>query len=59
MTTQALEKTLLSMGVTLMDHIVVADGDYVSFAESGFLLKQRMFAQLRQKNQPEDSTDEI
>ena len=47
------------MGVTMMDHIVVADGDYVSFAESGFLLKQRMFAQLRQKNQPEDHTNEI
>lgn len=59
MTTQTLEKTLLSMGVTMMDHIVVADGDYVSFAESGFLLKQRMFAQLRQKNQPEDHTNEI
>jgi DNA repair protein RadC len=28
---------LEAIGVTLSDHIIVADGDYVSMAESGYL----------------------
>ena len=35
--TQELKKALQLMDVRLMDHIIVADGDYVSFAQSGYL----------------------
>ena len=34
---QELKKALQLMDVRLMDHIIVADGDYVSFAQSGYL----------------------
>lgn len=37
MFTQELKKALQLMEIRLMDHIVVADGDYVSFAQSGIL----------------------
>ncbi len=40
-----IERILESAGVSLEDHYVVSDGDYVSFYDSGFLLKQ--------KNRPE------
>lgn len=36
-TTRTLEKTLQSVSIELMDHIVIADGDYVSFSESCLL----------------------
>ena len=36
-TTRALSKALESVGVHLIDHIIVAEGDYVSLAESGIL----------------------
>ena len=35
--TQELKRALALMDVRLMDHIIVADGDYVSFAQSGYL----------------------
>ena len=35
--TQELKKALQLMDVRLMDHIIVADSDYVSFAQSGYL----------------------
>ena len=35
--TQELKHALQLMDIRLMDHIIVADGDYVSFAQSGFL----------------------
>ena len=37
MFTQELKKALQLMEIHLMDHIIVADGDYVSFAQSGYL----------------------
>ncbi|MBO4853708.1 MAG: RadC family protein [Oscillospiraceae bacterium] len=36
--TQQLETMLQGIGVRLMDHIIVADGDYVSMAQSGILM---------------------
>jgi DNA repair protein RadC len=36
-TTRTLGKVLRVMDIALLDHIVVASGDYVSMAESGFL----------------------
>ena len=35
--TMELKRALLLMDVRLMDHIIVADDDYVSFAQSGYL----------------------
>lgn len=35
--TSEVEKVLALFGIRLLDHIVVADGDYVSFRQSGFL----------------------
>ena len=35
--TQELKRALGLMEIKLMDHIIVADGDYVSFAQSGYL----------------------
>lgn len=35
--TQELRAALRLMDIHLMDHIIVADGDYVSFAQSGYL----------------------
>ena len=37
MFTQELKKALTLMDIRFMDHIIVADGDYVSFAQSGYL----------------------
>lgn len=37
--TRLLGQMLNTMGVRLLDHIIVADGDYVSMAQSGYLLK--------------------
>lgn len=37
MFTSELKRALQLMDIRLMDHIVVADGDYVSFAQSGLL----------------------
>ena len=37
MFTQELKHALQLMDIRLMDHIIVADGDYVSFAQSGYL----------------------
>ena len=37
MFTQELKQALELMDVRLMDHIIVAEGDYVSFAQSGYL----------------------
>ena len=34
-TTKRLHSVLTSMGITLADHIIVADGDFVSMADSG------------------------
>ena len=36
--TDRVKAALATIGVTLADHIIVADGDYVSMADSGFLL---------------------
>ena len=36
--TRQLENMLQSVGIRLMDHIIVADGDYVSMAQSGILM---------------------
>lgn len=36
-TTKKLITTLASMGITLADHIIVADGDFISLADSGLL----------------------
>ena len=36
-TTKKLKTTLASMGITLADHIIVADGDFISLADSGLL----------------------
>lgn len=36
-TTQKIKKALAPMDVALVDHIIVAGGDYVSLADSGFL----------------------
>lgn len=36
--TRQLESMLQGIGVRLMDHIIVADGDYVSMAQSGILM---------------------
>ena len=36
-TTRRVRSVLEAMGVQLMDHIIVADGDYVSLADSGQL----------------------
>lgn len=36
--TRQLETMLQGIGVRLMDHIIVADGDYVSMAQSGILM---------------------
>ena len=35
--TQELKKALKLMDIRLKDHIIVADGDYVSFAQSGYM----------------------
>ena len=35
--TDRVKTALATIGVTLADHIIVADGDYVSMADSGFL----------------------
>ena len=35
--TQELKRALELMEIRLMDHIIVAEGDYVSFAQSGYL----------------------
>ncbi len=35
--TQELKNALQLMEIRLMDHIIVADGDYVSFAQSGYM----------------------
>lgn len=36
-TTRMLEETLAQSGTRLIDHIIVADGDYMSLADSGFM----------------------
>ncbi len=36
-TTERVKAALETIGVTLVDHIIVADGDFVSMAESGYL----------------------
>ncbi|MEG1657876.1 MAG: DNA repair protein RadC [Oscillibacter sp.] len=36
-TTRQVKEALSTIGVPLIDHIIVADGDYVSLADSGFL----------------------
>ena len=36
-TTEQAKKALGTVGVRLADHIIVADGDFVSMAESGYL----------------------
>ena len=36
--TDRVKAALATIGVTLADHIIVADGDYVSMADSGFLM---------------------
>ena len=36
--TRQLQSMLRNMGIRLMDHIIVADGDYVSMADSGILM---------------------
>ena len=36
--TDRAKAALATIGVTLMDHIIVADGDYVSMADSGYIL---------------------
>jgi DNA repair protein RadC len=36
-TTQRLQQALAAVGVRLLDHIIVADGDFVSLADSGIL----------------------
>jgi len=38
LTTKSIRDALLPMGILLMDHIIVADQDYVSMARSGILL---------------------
>ena len=40
-TTRVIAKALASVGVHLIDHIIVADGDYVSLADSGILADLR------------------
>ena len=35
-TTRRIQEALAPVGITLMDHIIVADGDFVSLADSGF-----------------------
>ena len=37
-TTKSLRDALLPMGILLMDHIIVADREFVSMARSGVLL---------------------
>ena len=39
--TQRVEQVLNEVGIVLMDHFIVAEGDYVSMAQSGMLLRQR------------------
>ena len=41
-TTRKIEDILTGMGVVLLDHLLFADGDYVSFAESGYLKSDRL-----------------
>lgn len=36
-TTKLVSTALATVGVTLVDHIIVADGDYISMAESGLV----------------------
>ena len=36
-TTQRVKDALATIGVPLLDHIIVADGDFVSLSDSGFL----------------------
>ncbi len=36
-TTMQVKKALAMVGIELLDHIVVADGDYVSMMDSGML----------------------
>ena len=36
-TTDRVKKALQTIGVQLADHIIVADGDFVSMADSGYL----------------------
>lgn len=38
-TTEQARTALRTIGVTLLDHIIVADGDYVSMADSGYLAR--------------------
>jgi DNA repair protein RadC len=40
-TTQLIKNALDTVGVALLDHLVVADGDFVSMADSGFFAKMR------------------
>ena len=37
--TDRVQAALATIGVELADHIIVADGDYVSMADSGFLMR--------------------
>lgn len=38
-TTRQIADALKTIDVPLVDHIIVADGDYISFAQSGYLIK--------------------
>ena len=37
-TTDRVKAALATIGVALADHIIVADGDFVSMADSGYLV---------------------
>ncbi len=38
-TTRQIQLALDAIGIPLTDHIIVADGDYISFAQSGYLIE--------------------
>ena len=38
--TQQIEQLLRNMGVILLDHIITADGDFVSMAENGTISRR-------------------
>ncbi|MCH5209941.1 MAG: hypothetical protein J1F01_03150 [Oscillospiraceae bacterium] len=42
-TTHAIERVLRVIGVEVLDHIIVADGEYYSMSNEGNLLKQQRY----------------
>ena len=51
-TTIKVKKLLLEMGITLEDHIIVVDDDYISFAQSNLLDEQHVMSKIKAAEEP-------